>query len=73
MFASDVMTAMIIGFLSVDSPMVRSWSFGDSGVELLEIGLDLAVVGDLAVGADLVAEKGLGGRLGGGRQRSGPR
>ena len=30
MFSSDVMTAMIIGFLSVDSPMVRSWSLGDS-------------------------------------------
>ncbi len=38
------------------------------GVELLEIGLDLAIIGELAVGADPVAEEGLGGRLGPGRK-----
>ncbi len=55
---------MIIGFFRVDSPMVKSLIFGDLLGQLLEIGLDLAVVGQLPVRADLEAEEFLGRGLG---------
>ena len=51
--SSVEMTAMIIGFFSVVSPIVKSLSIGDSRGQLLEVGLDLAVIGQLLVGADL--------------------
>ena len=59
------MTAMIIGFFSVDLADGEELELGRFLLQLLEIGLDLVVVRELSVRADLKSQKRLGRGLGG--------